>query len=101
MLRGRRAWFSVSAWSLHGLSLHLAGWKLLFGSFNPGNVSGVDDVRALHALACGFFCLVIQLLAGLIDFFPVFLGYSLAICLLSICMDEMLPPVAAGYPNVF
>jgi hypothetical protein len=53
----------------------------------------------LHALACGLFCLVIQLLAGFIDTGSVLLGWSLAICLHSlvftipcICMDELLPP---------
>jgi hypothetical protein len=56
MLRGGRAWFPVSAWSLHGLSFNLAGWKLLIGY---GSFSGCDDERALHALACGLICLVI------------------------------------------
>jgi hypothetical protein len=71
MLRGGRAWFPVSAWSLHGLSFNLAGWELLIGY---GSFSECDDERALHTLACGLICLVIQLLAGFIDTGPVLLG---------------------------
>ena len=56
---------------LHGLSFNLAGWKLLIGY---GSFSGCDDERALHALACGLICLVIQLLAAFIDIGPVLLG---------------------------
>jgi hypothetical protein len=71
MLRAGRAWFLVSAWSLHGLSFNLAGWELLIGYTS---FSGCDDERALHALACGLICLVIQLLAAFIDIGPVLLG---------------------------
>jgi hypothetical protein len=56
---------------LHGLSFNLARRKLLIGY---GSFSGRDDERALHALACGLICLVIQLLAGFIDTGSVPLG---------------------------
>ncbi|KAL9400735.1 hypothetical protein Peur_004584 [Populus x canadensis] len=86
----------VSAWFFFALD----GWELLIGYTL---FSVCDDERALHPLACGLFCLVLQLLVAFLDTGPVLLGYSLDICptslmftILYIYMDELLPPVL-GY----